>query len=163
MKKIFIIPALIFGLFGCSKKDEVKKVEPNQQINESFPSQINVTVNSNYKYPYLTIGNVTDNTSVKVFNYTGGYQNGYGYEIKEVFITYSFIAEKNKKYGITTWCVKNSLDSTIWMVDNKKVWNYLKVEKNGSSVYENKDTIGRVVPGTPHDGFISENRFTFQN
>ena len=139
MVLVIAISALTFMFTGCKKK-EIKPVTPIQQTTGGQTTQepdsvmYTLTANSNFLRSYVGIDNLTDGLEIKRFNVQGNITN--------CPITYSFWVPKNKHYYVNTYSTKNTSDSTLYMTDNKTVWNSLVIKKGADIVYSKKDSIG---------------------
>lgn len=139
MVLVVAISALTFMFTGCKKK-EVKPIEQPSQttgsviVQEPDSVQYTFTVTSNFLRSYVGVDNLTSGQEIKRWNANGNVSN--------CPITYSFWAKKNVKYYINTYSTKNSSDSTLYMSDNKTVWNKLVINKGADIVYSKKDSIG---------------------
>jgi hypothetical protein len=96
--------------------------------------QYSFTVTSNFLRSYVGVDNLTDNVAVRRWNVAG--------DVTNCPITFTFWARANKHYYINTYSTKNTTDSTLYMTDNKHVWNKLVISTGGAVVYSKKDSIG---------------------
>lgn len=141
MKKILLI--LLITSIGCSKKQDIK---PKDYSGQYKSGSVTITINSNYKYPYVRIQN--GSTIYKRMNFSGLSDST---EIKYTFGSYP------GEWTIYTTASKNGLDSTQNMKDGKILWESLKVETNGNIIYSSSDTI---KPNTTETGVDNLFKFT---
>lgn len=129
MKKtiIIVLGSLMLGACSC-KKEETKPVEP-APVASIDSTLFEVEITSNFSHTQSSFDNLTTNQTM-------------------VFQTapekFSFYARPDMKYLIRSYSTKNSSDSTLFMTDNKHIWNRMTMRnvKDNKIVYDRKDSIG---------------------
>lgn len=137
MKNLILPFFLILAIMACKKKDNNSSSNGSSNgtggpTNDTY----SVRIESNYKRSTMAVSNMTDMIDIK------GYNNSVNDPIQNTPITYTFTGVSNKKYRVYTTSVKNGGDTTLYMTDAGLTWNYLQVKKNGTVIYDHKDTVG---------------------
>lgn len=139
MKNALILCLIL--LMSC-KKQTTKPIDYSGQYKSG---KVTVTINSNYKYPYVRIE--ANNAYYKRMNWAGLSDS-----TEIVYEFNSYLAE----WRIYSSASKNGLDSTKHMKDGNVLWSSLKIETGGQIIFYSSDTIH---PGTGQHGV--SNDFTF--
>lgn len=127
MKKLLTI--LFAVLMIACKKSETKPID--NVVHEKH-GLVSVTINSNYNYPFLNIyrnnlfmkqGGGGNNVITELCTWNNGPSN-YKHPVK---MSYTINSKDTGSYFIYSFANKNANDSTLYMVDNNKLWLSVKV------------------------------------
>jgi hypothetical protein len=140
--KYLLVILIAFLSFASCEKDENSPAK----VAANTPAQgLKVDVYSNFKYPHLSIG--YDTTELKRFNAVPYTDEGP--------LHYELVNMPSGFWQIITNSTKNSIDTTLHMLDNGLVWNRLVVTINDSIVFDQTDTAG------PSPGGFAQNVYQF--
>jgi len=143
MKKTALLLIVLLGLLACKKQSS----EPITDYSGQHKSgKVKVTINSNYKYPYVSIQ--VGGAIHKRMNFAG--------KSDSTEIVYEFNSYPGE-WWIYTTASKNGSDSTKDMKDGNIIWESLKVEVGGQTIHFSADTI---KPNTTEHGV--DNEFVFK-
>ena len=135
MKKSILLICLITCILSCKKKENKNNSSNNQPQNPTAYTY-EVRIESNFLRSWLSVENTTTNMVMKRYN------TSVSDSTKNCPITWSFVGNVGTKYRIYTISNKRSGDTTQYMTDSGLTWNRLIVKKNGTVIYDHKDTIG---------------------
>lgn len=142
MKKSILLICLISLAVSCKKKENTSSSSTGTTggggsglTNDTYA----VLIESNFSRSTMSVENITDQTIMKRYNTL---TSGTFDSVKTCPIAYTFTGLSNKKYRVYTYSTKKAGDTTLYMTDTGLTWNYLRVKKNGTVIYDHKDTVG---------------------